>query len=117
MKNHTIKHLTIDVQLKKFKTNTTEDTASTVSLPKNSAVRQELEKLIGKGHLAKADKTSDNCFASPAVVTIKNEKSIKIALDSRKLNEACIKRKATMPNLVELISKILAEITKYDEEI
>ena len=80
-------------------------------------VKHELEKLIEKGHLEKADKTTENCFVSPAVITIKKEKSVKIALDSRKLNEACVKRKAAMPNMVELISKISAEITKSNGEI
>ena len=76
-----------------------------------------MEKLIENGHLEKADKTTENCFISPAVVTIKIDKSVKIALDSRKLNEACDKRKAAMPNMEELISKISAEITKNNGEI
>ena len=53
---------------------------------------------------------------SPAVITIKKDKSVKIALDSRKLNEACVKRKAAMPNMEEVISKISAEITKSNGE-
>ena len=80
-------------------------------------VKSELKKLIEKGHLEKADKTTENCFVSPAVITIKKDKSVKIALDSRKLNESCIKRKATMPNMEELISKISAKITKNNGEI
>ena len=43
-------------------------------------VKQKLEKLIKKGHLEKADKTTENCFASPAVITIKTDKSVKIVL-------------------------------------
>ena len=42
---------------------------------------------------------------------------MKIALDPRKLNEACVERKAAMPNMEELISKISAEITKSNGEI
>ena len=42
---------------------------------------------------------------------------MKMALDSRKLNEAFVKRKAAMPNIKELISKISAEITKNRREI
>ena len=77
----------------------------------------ELEKLIEKGHLEEADKTTENCFVSPAVITIKKDKSVKIALDSRKLNESYIKRKATMPNMEEPISKIFAKITKSNGEV
>ena len=42
---------------------------------------------------------------------------MQISLDSRKLNEACVKRKSAMPNMEELISKISAEITKNNGEI
>ena len=81
------------------------------------SVREELEKLFKSGHLEKADKTTENCFISPAVITIKKDKSVKIALDSRKLNEACIKRKAAMPNMEELVGKISAKITDGEGEI
>ena len=80
-------------------------------------MKEELEKLIEKGHLEKADKTTENCFVSPAVKTIKKDKSVKIALDSRKLNESCIKRKAKMPNMEELISQISAKITQSNSKI
>ena len=75
-----------------------------------------MEKLTEKGHLENADKTTENCFISPAVITIKKDKSEKIALDSRKLNVACVKRKAAMPNMEELICKKSAGITKNNEE-
>ena len=41
------------------------------------------EKLLEKGHSAKANKTTENCFVSLAVTTIKKDESDKIALDSR----------------------------------
>ena len=69
------------------------------------------------GHLEKADKTTGTCFISPAVITIKKDKSVKKALDSRKLKEACVKRKAAMPKMEELISNISAKITKSEGEI
>ena len=64
------------------------------------------------GHWEKADKTTENCFISPAVITIKKEKSVKIALDSRKLNDACVKRKAAMPNMEEHISAETQNISR-----
>ena len=67
--------------------------------------------------MEKAYKTTENCFVSPAVITIKKDESVKIALDLRKLNESCIMRKATMPNMEELISKISAKITNSNGEI
>ena len=41
---------------------------------------------------------------------MKKDKSVKIALDSRKLNEITVKRKAQMPNMEELISRISRKI-------
>ena len=57
-------------------------------------------------HIEKANIIDENCSVSPAVITVKKDKSVKIALDSRKLNEITIKRKAQMPNMEELFSRI-----------
>ena len=114
--NHTRKDLTIDIQLKKnIKPIQQKGRPVPIHFQKN--VREELEKLIKSGHIEKADETTENCFFSPAVITVKKDKSVEIALDSRKLNEACIKRKAAMPNMEELISKISVKITNSEGEI
>ena len=63
-----------------------------------------------QGHIKKANNIDENCFVSPAVITVKKDKSVKIALDSRKLNEITIKRKAQMPNMEKLISRISRKI-------
>ena len=114
--NHTIKDLTIDIQLKKD-VKPIQQKGRPVPIHFQKSVRDELEKLTKSGHIEKADETTENCFISPAVITIKKDKSVKIALDSRKLNEACVKRKAAMPNMEELISKISAKITNGEGEI
>ena len=112
----TIKDLTIDIHLKQD-SKPIQQKRPPVPIHFQKTVKQELEKLIKKGHLEKADKTTENCFISPAVITIKKDKSVKIALDARKLNEACMKRKAAMPNMEELICKISSKITRSDGEI
>ena len=114
--NHTIKDLTIDIQLKKD-VKPIQQKGRPVPIHFQKNVREELEKLIDSGHLEKADNTTEMCFISPAVITIKKDKSVKIALDSRKLNEAGVKRKAAMPNMEGLISKISAKITKGEGKI
>ena len=114
--NHTIKDLSIDIQVKKD-VKSIQQKGRPVPIHFQKSVREKLEKLIESGHLEKADKTTENCFISPAVITIKKDKSVKIALNSRKLNEACVKRKAAMPNMEELISKISAKNTKGEGEI
>ena len=60
------------------------------------------------GPIEKANNNDGNCFVSPAV-TVK-DKSVKIALDSRKLNEITIKRKVQMPNMEYLFSRISRNI-------
>ena len=70
------------------------------------AVGKEIEKLTKNGHFEKATDIDENCVAGPAVITVKKDKTVKIALDSRKLNEITVKRKARIPNMEELISRI-----------
>ena len=109
--NHTIEGLTIDIQLRKD-TKSIQQKGRPVPIHFQNSVQHELETIIKKGHLKKAVGTTENCFVSPAVITIKKDKSFEIALDYRKMNESYIKRKAAMPNMEELISKVSAEITK-----
>ena len=49
------------------------------------------------------------CFVSAVVIWMKNDKSIKIAIDSRKLNDSCIKVRRHMLNLEELLNTITME--------
>ena len=83
--NHTIKDLSIDIQVKKD-VKPIQQKGRPVPIHFQKSVREKLEKPIESGHLEKADKTTENCFISPAVITIKKDKSVKIALNSRKLN-------------------------------
>ena len=78
-------------------------------------VAQELKRLINHGYVEKATEIKENCFVSPAVITVKKYKSIKIALDSRKLNEITVKRKAQRPNMEELISRISRKISEGED--
>ena len=78
-------------------------------------VAQELKRLIKHGYVENATEITENCFVSPAVITVKKDKSIKIALDSRKLNEITVKRKARMPNMEELISRISRKISEGED--
>ena len=75
--HHTIKDLTIDIQLKKD-AKPIQQKGRPVPIHFQKRVRRELEKLIKSGHLEKADETTENCFTSPAVITIKKDKSSKL---------------------------------------
>ena len=65
--------------------------------------------------MERATEITEDCFVSLAVITVKKDKSLKTALDSRKLNEVTIKRKAQMPNMEELISQISRKISEGTE--
>ena len=60
----------------------------------------------------KATEITENCFVSPAVLTVKKGKSIKIALDSRKINKITVKRKTQIAIMKELISRISRKISE-----
>ena len=47
--------------------------------------------LIQSGHLEKVQKVKSECFVSLVVNTVKKDNLVKIALDSRKLNDNCKK--------------------------
>ena len=54
----------------------------------------------------RAKEKDENCFVSPAVITHKKDKSVKIVLNLRKLNEIAVKKNAQMPNVDEMLSRI-----------
>ena len=58
-------------------------------------------------YLERATNINENCFVSPALIIVRKNKTVKIAPDSRKLNEISVERKAKMHNLEEeLTSRI-----------
>ena len=89
--NHTIEGRTINIQLKED-VKPIQQKGSPVPIHFHNSVRHELEKLIEKGTWRRRLERQKIIFISPAVITIKKDKSVKITLDSRKLNESCIKR-------------------------
>ena len=86
--------------------------ARPIPLHLQEEVGKELEKLRKTGHLEKVKHVDEDCFLSPVVFTVKNDKSVKIAIDSRKLNDSCIKIRPHMPKMEELLNQISVEITR-----
>ena len=62
--------------------------------------------------MEKVKHVDEYCFASPVVIKVKNDKLVKIALESRMLNDSCIKIRPNMPNMEELLNQISVEITR-----
>ena len=75
-------------------------------------VERELKKLIDEKQIQKLTKCSDEHFISPVVITVKSDQSIKIALDSKILNDAIHKNKYQMQSIDHLMDKIGMKISE-----
>ena len=64
-----------------------------VPLHLETKVEEELKNLQNNGHITKLEKCSDYFFTSPIVITVKKDKSIKLAMDSKPINKAIHKNK------------------------
>ena len=109
--NETIKDTAIKIQLKPGH-QPIKQKARPVPLHLQKYVERELERLIKSGHMEKVNNVDEDCFVSPVVITVKSDKSVKIALDSRNINDSCIKLKPHMPTMEELLNQISVEITR-----
>ena len=96
--NETIKDTELNIQLKPGHY-PVKQKARPIPLHLPEDVRREIEKLIRTGHLERINDVDGDCFVSPVVFTVKGDKSVKIALDSPKLNDSCIKMRPHMPNM------------------
>ena len=59
-----------------------------------------------EGHIKNFQKCDEDCFISLIVVTRKKDGTIKVALDSKLLNDKIFKNKYQMPNIHELIDNV-----------
>ena len=62
-------------------------------------VEHEIRSLIDQGHIICLEKCSDQQFISPIVITVKKDQSIKLAMDSKQINNSIQKNKYQMPNI------------------
>ena len=77
--NHTVKIVEVDIQLKEG-AKLIQQKGRPIPIYLQPAVEQEIEKLKDQGHIEKAHNIDETCFVSPAVITIKKDKSVKTAL-------------------------------------
>ena len=73
---------------------------------------RELEKLIKSGHLETMNDEDEDFSVSPVVITVKSDKSVKIALNSQKRSNSCIKKRPHMPTMEEILNKTSVEINR-----
>ena len=69
-------------------------------------VNAELKKLLDENHIIKLNSCSDKNFISPIVVTVKRDKTVKLALYSKIVNKSIHIYKYQMPNIDNLIDTI-----------
>ena len=69
-------------------------------------VNIELKELLDEKHIIKLNSCSDKNFISPIVITVKRDKTVKLALDSKILNKSIHKNKYQMSNIDNLIDTI-----------
>ena len=77
-------------------------------------IEAELNKFIDQKHVIKLDKCSDKQFISPIVITFKKDQTVKLALDSKKINKYIHKNKYQMPN-IDLLLDNIAQVVKSDK--
>ena len=79
-------------------------------------VDNEIEKLLSDGLIEKVDIIQDDVFIHPTVITVNEDKSVKIALDARALNQSIAEHKYQIPNLDNLIDMI-GEVEKKEGKL
>ena len=75
-----------------------------------NAVDAEIKKLLKNGHIEKINEIKDDIFIQPTVITVKKDRSVKIALDARALNQEIEKDKYQKPNLENLLDMIAEKL-------
>ena len=66
----------------------------------------ELDEVIKNKQSIKLDKCPDDHFAGPVVLTVKKDKSVILALDSKKLNKAIHKNKCQKQSVDFLVDAV-----------
>ena len=83
-----------------------------VPLHLTEKVDKEIQHLLNTNQIIKLEKCSDQVFISPVVITVKHDQSIKLALDSKLLNDAIDKNKYQMQsidNLMDSVAKYISD--------
>ena len=81
-----------------------------VPIQLQDAVNKEINRLIQEGHIVKVQEIKEDVFLQPTVITVKKDRSVKIALDARELNKNVVKDKYPMPNLDNLMDMIAEHV-------
>ena len=86
-----------------------------VPIQLQEAVQAEVERLLEEGHIEKFNEVTDKQFIQPVVITVKKDKSVKIALDARAMNNEIVKDKYQMPNLEHLVDLVAEQLDNKEQ--
>ena len=68
-----------------------------IPLQLQDQVHKEMKQLLEQGHIEKVDTMKDDVSIQPVVITVKKDRSVKIALDARALNNSIAKDEYKIP--------------------
>ena len=86
-------------------------TSRRIPLQLQEPVEKKPEKLTRDGHIEKISDKKDEVFIQPTVITVKRDKSVKIALDARLMNRNIEKDNNQMPNWDDIMCTLAEKIT------
>ena len=98
-------------------TRVTQPKVRRIPLKLQDQVDKEIKQLLEQGHIEKVDTIKDDVFIQPVVITVKRDRSVKIALDARALNNSIAKDKYQMPNLESLMDMTAEKIDEKEGEV
>ena len=78
-------------------------------------MQAEIYRLLEEGRIEKVNEVTDKQFIQPVAITVKNDKSVKIALDARALNNEIVKDKNQMPNLEHLVDLVVEQLDNKEQ--
>ena len=106
-----------DVKIE-FKTNAkiTQQKGRRVPIQLQEAVEAEINRLLEESHIKRITEVTDREFIQPVVISVKRDKSVKIELDARALNNEIIKDKYQMPNFEHLVDMVAEQLDKEGNE-
>ena len=88
-----------------------------IPIQMQKTVDSEIKRLLKEGLFERVDEIKDDVFIQPTVITLKKDRSVKIALNARALNKAIDKDKFQMPNLDNLMEMIGERLDNSNGEV
>ena len=107
----------IKIEMKNGTRRLTEQKGRRIRIRLQEQVDQEIKNLLEQGHIKKVSNTEEEVFIQPVVITVTKDRSVKLALDERVLNNSIAKDKYQLPNLESLMYMIAEKIDGKEGEV